>query len=225
MKTIFIFLLLSVSVIGFSGEKSFEIDNFTSLVAQGNFKVILIKSTENKVVAVNDDANVTDDKISVEVEGTELVLKINNDSYKSREIVFTVYYTDLFNINAKRGAWVKSNDIFTHSNIQIEVDTGSRITLKTDCNTINAKISNGGTIELSGKAINSNLTVSKGGNLKAFDLLSENSKAKVTFGGEIIVNATNTLFAVVKSGGTIKYKGEPKELTEEIKLGGKIIKG
>jgi hypothetical protein len=208
-----------------ASEKTFKIDNFTSVLAQGNFKVILQKSDENKVVVVNEDVNIEDDRIIAEVEGSELVLKISNDTYKAREITFTVYYKEIYNIQAKRGAWVKSEDVFTHDNIQLNVDTGSRITIKTDCNTLNAKIANGGTIELSGKAVNSNLTISKGGNIAAFDHTADNVKAKITFGGEIILTALKSLHAEVKSGGTIKYKGEPENFTQEIKLGGKIIKG
>lgn len=208
----------------FSGEKTVKVNDFTSITATGNYKVTLIKSAESKVEIINNDEKVTDEQILAEVEGAELVLKIKNDTYKQRDIEFIVYYIEVFELHAKRGAMMTTSDVFEHKKIDLSVNSGGRIVINVKANTVGVTIKNGGTIRLSGTTENANYFISKGGNVAAFNLIATKVKAEVLFGGEILLNVTKSLFAVVKSGGTIKYKGKPTEVDESIKLGGKIVK-
>lgn len=224
MKNIITLLLLTFSISSYAGEKEFKVSDFTKITATGNFKVTLVKSTETKVKAINSDEKIEDDQLFAEVQGTELVLKLLKDTYKVRQVEYVVYYKEVFDLHAKRGAWFKSDEVFTNKNIGLIVESGGGVKMKVDCNTVNATIKNGGTINLSGTSENANFSINKGGNIAAYNLVTENSNSKVMFGGEILVKVTKKLFAVVKSGGTIKYKGGATDVTEEVKLGGKIIK-
>lgn len=224
MKKLITILLLVLSVSSYAGEKEFKIADFTKITATGNFKVTLIKGTENKVKAINSDQNIDDDQLFAEVQGTELILKLIKDTYKVRKVEYIVYYKEVFELHAKRGAWFKSEELFTNKSLDLNVESGGGIKIKVDCNTVDVVIKNGGTVNISGKSENANFSINKGGNIAAYNLVTTNSNSKVMFGGEILVNVTKSLFAVVKSGGTIKYKGNPTEVSEEIKLGGKIVK-
>ena len=224
MKKYITILLLMFSVFSYAGEKEFEISDFTKITATGNFKITLVKGTETKVTAINRDENIEDDQLFAEVQGTELVLKLMKDTYKVRKVEYIVYYKEVFELHAKRGAWFKSDDVFTNKSIDLNVDSGGGINIKIACNTVDVVLKNGGTVNLSGTSENANFSINKGGNIAAYNLVSENSNSKVVFGGEILVKVTKKLFAVVKSGGTIKYKGGATDVTEEIKLAGNIIK-
>jgi len=55
-------------------------------------------------------------------------------------------------------------------------------------------------------------------------LITQSANAEVLFGGEINSNVTKSIVAVVKSGGVIKYKGQPVSVSDEIISGGEIVK-
>jgi len=223
-KTILSIFTLIMGLNTFAGEKTVKVNDFTSVTATGNYKVTLIKSSESKVEIINNDEKVTDEQILAEVEGAELVLKIKNDTYKQRDIEFRVYYKEVFELDAKRGAMITTTDVFEHEKIDLSVNSGGRIVINIKATTVDVTIKNGGTIRVSGTTENANYFISKGGNVAAFNLIASKVKSEVLFGGEILLNVTKSLFAVVKSGGTIKYKGKPSEVDESIKLGGKIVK-
>ena len=224
MKKLIALFTLLMSITAIAGEKIVTVSDFTSITAVGNYKVTLIKGTETKVEVINKDEKVTDDNIIVEVEGSELNLKIKNDTYKQRDIEFKVYYKEVFELNVKRGAMISSSALFDHKKIDLSVNSGGRIVVKVKANTVGVTIKNGGTIRVSGTTENANYYISKGGNIAAFDLIAATVKSEVLFGGETLLSVTKSLFAVVKSGGTIKYKGNPKDVSESIKLGGIIVK-
>jgi hypothetical protein len=224
MKKIILVISIFMNVISLAGEMEVNVDDFTKITAVGNFKVSLVKSTETKVQVINNDDKVTDEDIVIEVKATELILKIKNDTYKQRSIEFIVYYNEVFEIHAKRGVIVKADSEFKSDKIDLSVNTGGHIVVKVDCNTVDVTIKNGGTIRVAGTSENANYFISKGGNIAGFNLRVDNVKSEVLFGGEILLNVTKSLYAVVKSGGTIKYKGKPEKVDESVKIGGKIVK-
>jgi hypothetical protein len=223
MKILTTLLVLLITTVLFAGNKTIEVSNFNSIVAIGNYKVTLIKSDKNKVEFVNTDDKVTDDKINVIVEGAQLTLKIKNDTYVQRAIEFKVYYKELIEITSKRGAIIKGKDVFEGTKIELLVNMGGRIDIMLDCKNIEANVKNGGTVKISGKSDNAQYYISKGGNIVAFDLFASVVRSEVLFGGEITLYSKKTLDALVKSGGTIKFKGNPEEVSQDVKLGGNII--
>jgi len=224
MKNIILLLISLISFVGWSEEKEYEVNQFFNLNIIGNFKVTLISSNQHKVRVINNDEDILLESIIVENKGNELILKLKKDTYKKREIEFIVYYKELFNIKAKRGAYVVFKENLKSKSLNVEVNSGAHIILAIDSKSANFTIKNGGKIEAKGKIESVNFYISKGGSLDAYQLISTSVNAEVLFGGEMFIYVTNSLNAVVKSGGTIKYKGKPSNVTEDIKIGGKIVK-
>lgn len=224
MKRIILVLITMLSFVGWSTEKTIELDEFFNINVVGNFKVTLIKGNSHKVKVINKDASVLDENIVVENDGSELLIKLKKDTYVEREIIFIVYYKELFNIKARRGAYIGGEEKIFSESITVEVASGGHVQLSVDSKSINFSIRNGGIIDVKGKVESTKFYVSKGGNIAASKLITQSANAEILFGGEIVLNVTNSIVAVVKSGGTIKYKGKPKRVSEDIKLGGRIIK-
>ena len=223
MKILSTFLFMLVTTLLMAGNKTIQLSSFNSIVAIGNYKVTLIKSDKNSVEFVNHDEKVTDDKINVTVEGAVLTLKIKNDTYIQRDIEFKVYYKEIIDITSKKGALIHGKDVFTGTKVELLVNMGGRIDIMLDCKNIEATVKNGGTLKISGKTNNAIYYISKGGNIVAFNLYANFVKSEVLFGGEITLFAKKKLNALVKSGGTIKFKGNPTEVSQNVKLGGNII--
>jgi len=224
MKTISLILITLTSFTGLSMEKVIELDNFFSISAVGNYKVTLIKGDSHKVKIINNDEDVLDKNIVVENNGGELILKLKKDTYRERNIEFIVFYKEVFSLKAKRGAYIVVKDELTSESINVEVNSGAHIMLGINSKSSNLSIRNGGTIDVKGSTESAKFYVSKGGNILGFNLVSQSANAEVLFGGEILLHVTKSLVAVVKSGGIIKYKGKPVNVSDEIKIGGQIIK-
>ncbi len=207
-----------------AGEKEFKVEDFSKIDITGNFQVILIKSDENKVTAVNNDTSVDDEQLDVSVKAGVLKIGLKKDTFKERNITYTVYFKSIVDISAKKGCLVKSEDTIEADHLYLSCGNGGKIHLSIKTTTVDGSIRSGGSIKLSGTTENANFSIATGGNIAASNLTAKNVNATVTMGGEIITTVTDKLFATVKSGGDIKYKGTPKEVVDEVKLGGTIKK-
>ncbi|HQV37276.1 MAG TPA: DUF2807 domain-containing protein, partial [Flavobacterium sp.] len=60
------------------------------------------------------------------------------------------------------------------------------------------------------------------GDIKAFELVSENAKVNVSGSGDIKVNCTEFIEARVAGSGDIEYKGNPKKVDTKVAGSGTI---
>ena len=224
MKAIILVLITLMSFGSFATERVVELEKFFSVNAVGNYKVTLIKSDSYKVKIINNDENVLDKNIIIENSGGVLNLKLKKDTYVERKIEFIVYYKELFNLKAIRGAYIVVKEEVSSESIKIEVNSGAHIVIGVNSKSCDFSIRNGGTIDVKGITESAKCYVSKGGNILAFNLVTKSANAEVLFGGEILLHVTKSVVAVVKSGGVIKYKGKPDNVSDQIKIGGQIIK-
>lgn len=205
-----------------AGEIDKAVDPFSTVVITGNFVITMIESTEEKVHVVNNDENITDDKILITTDGSTLDIKIKGDTYKQRDIEMTIYYKKVNQIDAKRGARVTVSNPLKGDVITFTCSMGGQVRAEIEAGTAKLKISNDGLIDVKGTATMAEMEVSTGGTLNAGSLVTESASAKVTAGGSIKVNASKKLSVSVTSGGNITYKGNPETYEETIKLGGTI---
>jgi len=226
MKINFLLTALFASFVSLvnAGEIDKKVDAFSTVIITGNFRISMVESTEEKVTVSNNDVNITDDKILITVTGGTLDIKIKGDTFKERDMDFTIYYKKVSHIEAKKGARVTLQNTLKGDVIIFNCSMGGHVKGNIEAGTAKLKISNDGLINVSGTSTLAEMEVSTGGTLEAGMLVTETSSAKVTAGGSIKVNATKKLTATVVSGGTISYKGNPVEFVESIKLGGTITK-
>ncbi|MBK9191059.1 MAG: DUF2807 domain-containing protein [Crocinitomicaceae bacterium] len=217
-------LLISTFTASFAGEIDKALDPFTTVVITGNYRITMVESTEEKIHVVNNDVNITDDKIIIEVNGGVLDIKIKGDTYKERDMDFTIYYKSVSHIEAKRGARVTLQNTLKGEVIIFNCSMGGHVKGNIEAGTAKLKISNDGLINVTGTAKFAEMEVSTGGTLHAVELITETCVAKVTAGGSIKLNATVKLDASVTSGGNISYKGNPATFEESVKIGGTISK-
>ena len=66
--------------------------------------------------------------------------------------------------------------------------------------------------------------ISGAGQYNAANLESKNSEILVSGFGQAFVNVSNSLNVNVSGAATVKYKGDPKTINQNISGGGKVIK-
>ncbi len=86
-------------------------------------------------------------------------------------------------------------------------------------------INGSGKLRLNGKSGELKINVSGTSKIDATSLVSENSNIQINGTSNIEVYATNSIDVQINGSGTVKYKGEPKSVNQQINGSGKIIKG
>jgi len=89
---------------------------------------------------------------------------------------------------------------------------------------LNIEINGSGKLHLNGKSDDVDIRVSGSSKIEATSLISENSHIQINGSGHIQVYATNSIDVQINGSGTVKYKGDPKSISQQINGSGRIIK-
>ena len=79
-----------------------------------------------------------------------------------------------------------------------------------------------GKLHLNGKSGTVKIHISGSSKIDAISLISENSDIQINGSGNIQVYATNSLGVQINGSGTVKYKGDPKNVNQQINGSGRI---
>jgi hypothetical protein len=90
--------------------------------------------------------------------------------------------------------------------------------------TLDIGIHGSGKLHLNGKSGTVHINTSGSSKIDAISLISENSDIQINGSGNIQVYATNSLGVQINGSGTVKYKGEPKSVNQQINGSGKIAR-
>lgn len=217
-------LCLSLLPTAIAGEFDKTVDPFTSVIATGNFAVIMIESTEEKVHVSNKDTEITDDRILVTVTGGTLDLRIKNDVVRDKPIEITVHYKKIYQIESKKDCKVTVSNVLKGDLFTLICTTGGKIKAEVELSTLKVNISNGGTVNIGGTATTAEYTISTGGTIAAINTKTETTSAKISMLGDINCAVSTKLSVKITSGGTVTYRGNPASFDEKITLGGTVTK-
>lgn len=177
-----------------------------------------------------------DSKPSIEITGEksgEVVVKNVNgrlklsmrfpETFNSSDAKVTIYYSeDISVIDVNEGSYVGSDETISQQHIELKTQEGAIIDLEVDVKYLEAKSITGGTIIVSGKSENQTIEATAGGNYKAYDLKSNYTTVIASSGALARVSVSEFLDAKVRFGGTVYYKGNPKEVKSKKIIGGTI---
>lgn len=216
-------LLLSPAI---AGEFEKELGHFTSISVTGNFKVILSPGEKESAKIINKDEELEDERVELEIKGTELKIGIKNDVVKKWDMEIHITYTKLLNIDASKGGWVEVTAGLQGEEIELSATTDAVIVAQLACETVKASVLVSGTIRLTGTADIAEYKVTTGGFITGLNVKAKTVSAKITTGGEISCYASEKMDLKVSMGGTIKYlfDGEASNFTEKVAVGGNIEK-
>lgn len=220
MKNIFTFILclLAYSV---SAQKPIEkkVGNFDQVKVFDLIEINLIKSNENKVVITGVD---TEDVQVINKNG-KLKIRMKFDrSFDGNNTFVEVYYTDVTTIDANEGAKIVANETMIQPYLKLKAQEGGMINVGLEVDNLENKAVSGGIIETSGKVKRQEITLNTGGVYEGKKLLTEQTKVKVSAGGNAYINASVLADAKVRAGGYIEIHGDPKTIKKDKIFGGKI---
>jgi Putative auto-transporter adhesin, head GIN domain len=181
--------------------------NFTGISVGGSFDV------EVKIGPVAEVTVEADDNVIKYVETTVSgnTLKIRTEGLHSMNNVhLKVYITvpELRSVKASASAEVKVLDVVKgDGRLSFDVSSSADIEAEVDAPEVDAEASSSGSVTISGKTKNYTARVSSSGNIKSFELLTENADVSANSSGTAEVRASVSLNGNASSSGTIEYRG------------------
>jgi len=217
MKKI-VYSLLFISSLAFAQEEK-EVGNFNKVTAFDQIDVVLVPAQENKVVI---DGSGSEEVELVNKNG-ELKIRMPLTKLLSGDnISATVYFKKIDAIEANEGSRISSETTFKSTSFDIIAKEGSQIKIKVDVSRLTARVGNGSTIEIEGKAKNQDVLVNSGGTYEADKLITNQTIITANAGGSADVYATDLVDAKVRAGGDITIYGKPKQINQKTVAGGTI---
>ena len=213
-----VYFLLFISSISFSQTEK-EVGNFNKVTSFDQIDVILIPSSENKVLLNGSGSN----EVELVNKNGELKIRLPLTRLLSGDnILATVYYKKLDAVEANEGSRISSEATFNSTAFDIIAKEGSEIKIKIATERVTVKVSNGSKVQLEGKATNQDVLINSGGIYEAEKLITSQTIITANAGGEATVYATDFVDAKVRAGGDITIYGKPKQINQKIVAGGRI---
>lgn len=220
MKSIFLGFVFILTQVSYS-QITKNIGEFNKVTAFDKIEVLLLQSTENKIVISGNEAD------QVELVNKNGELKIRMPFAKTmtgEDISVQVFFIKLDAVEANEGSIINSKHIFKGLNFDIIAKEGAQIKLLLDVDRVSSKISSGAIVNLEGTAKNQEAIINAGGELEAKELVTIQTIVTTNAGGNAEVYAQDFVDAKTRAGGSILLYGNPKQLNQKTVAGGTIIK-
>lgn len=221
MKQFVVILSLILSQISFSQVEKItkEIGDFNKVTSFDKIDVLLIKSTENKLILNGDHAK----EVEIINKNGELKIRLPlTKLLKGDNISATVYFKDITAVEANEGSRISSETIFTSPNFDVIAKEGSVISIKVDTSNLTVKGGAGSSITINGKATNQDVLLNSGAFFYGSKLVTKQTTITVNAGGNADINASDLVDAKVRAGGVITIYGKPKLINQKTIAGGRI---
>lgn len=196
-----------------------QIGEFSEVKAFDLINVVMVKSTENKVVISGRNRR------NVKIINKNGKLKIRmefEESYDGNDTEVTLYYTKVDIIDANEGAEIEIKDVLKQYDTKFRAQEGGQITASVEATYTDVRAVTGGIINITGTSKNLDVSIYTGGDFDGQDLVTESTEVSINAAGEARVNASEFVEARVRAGGDIYIYGNPKEIDQKTVLGGRI---
>lgn len=181
--------------------------SFTGITSSGGIEVEITQGSSPSISVEADDNLIS--HIETRVEGSVLKISLKG-IHNVRNAHMKVYVTaPVINmLHASSGSSMEVKNVLTSGGkLSLNASSAGSIHAHLDAPEVEANASSAGSLTLKGKTKTYSATSSSGASIKSPDLLSENTEASASSGGNAHVHASVNLFAHASSGGSVVYNG------------------
>ncbi len=218
-----ILALVLISSISF-GQKVEEraLRHFTKVKAYGPVNITLHRSDAEKAKIFAEGMDTED--VELEVSGNTLRVKLKGDLFENKTVNVDLYYKEIVELFVAAGADIRSVKPLAEKNLTLHANSGAIMELEFGSGSIDVNASEGAIVELLGGVEYMEARVSTGGILRAYNLAADNLFVRANTGGVAKVETTGDLEIKANLGGVVHYRGNPKNFSSEVTLGGLVKK-
>lgn len=221
---IFFAIILFVSVnLSAQNKVVRDVSSFDKVKISDDLKVVFKKSDVEKVrISAN---GIGYDKVLTESSGRELKIRVKNGMFKNSDVNIIIEYVNLRSVEATNKADIKFQEVLTGDELYLKANNNAVINVEVEASALKASLSNGGRIEISGKANLQEVEANLGSKYNAYEFETENGFIKSNTNSNVVVWVKNKLEATSGSKSVLKYKGKPADVVSSTNLGGTISGG
>src|SRR5579859_2671541 len=229
-------LLLSAASIAFAQptKKTLELPEFKSIYVNSNYTVYL-KQTNKQEVSVEADPDIFA-LTKIFVENGVLMINVERkpdnpnksiwskiDDIKLKAVMKVMVSVKSINeLQVNSGGKIVSENSIAADYLSLAVSGNGGMDIDLKGNNVKTEVSGSGEITMKGYATANDVYISGSGGLNAFTCELESAKVKVSGSGNAEVNVTGKLDATVLGSGTIKHKGNTKEVNKKVYGSGSV---
>lgn len=220
MKKIYAIALLLFATTTAFGQLSRELNAFRELEVTDKINVKIVPSDKDKIIIEGELANQLEltqinDVLRLKMTGTYIM--------QGDKVSVTLYSSKVASIIAKKGALISNpNHELLLDSLYLSAIEGANIDLIIHVKAVKALVTTGGSVMLQGIGKMQDIDVALGGSYFGRSLSSDIVKARVSGGGKIQVDVTQSIDVQTRAGGIVDVYGNPKEIKEKKLVGGKI---
>ena len=222
------FLILTIAVaginLGMRASDVIETGHFHSIIVSSEIVAELVLSPEEAVETEFENADEND--LIVEVVDSVLKLRMKTGSYKGSELKVKIHHAgDLKYLEAEGRAQIWSEeDLYPDRVLTIKLFNGGEMRFRLFCDSLNANLSQGSILYLTGKARSQKVKVSTGATFSGYEFDTQSSYVTASGAGKAKISASVYLDANASTKGFIGYVGEPAKVVEKTSMMGEVLK-
>ncbi|MDD5368090.1 MAG: DUF2807 domain-containing protein [Anaerolineaceae bacterium] len=200
------------------------VNDFNEVILKG-FGDLIVKQSEEEELIVEAEESVLP-YVTTDVHNHRLVIEYRNPlvlDTSRRPIVYHLSVKEILGIDIT-GAGTLESDHITSSTLRLGV--GGSGTIQVDdlqAEKVVVAISGTAQVELTGKAMQEEITVSGSATVQAWGLICQSARVRVSGTAKVTVRAVDTLEVSISGMGTVEYFGAPR-ITRNITGIGKLVR-
>jgi len=200
-------------------------EEFHSLNILGNFNVFISESDEYMYKVISQDKDSED--IDIYLKDQTLYIKPSKNSwyqYNPKDIDINVSAPELRRIIANGAVNLQTQGPIKSDELELVLSGASEGNVEIDVEEFIFQSSGASDVKMEGKAYQAQMKVSGAGEIKAFDLLLEKLYLQISGAGHAEVNVFQELDVHVSGAGSVKYQGNPSEISQQVSGAGSVRK-
>jgi Putative auto-transporter adhesin, head GIN domain len=223
-------VLLSVASFSFAQttKKTLELPEFKSIYVNSSYTVY-VKQTNKQEVTIETLPEIWE-LTTVKVENGVLMVNVERKPENPNKSVWSkiddikirptmklmVSVKNINELQVNGGGKIISENSIASDYMNLSVSGSGSIELDVKGNNLKTEISGSGNVTLKGYAATNDIVMSGSGSMSAFACELETAKIKMSGSGTCELTASATLDAVVLGSGSVKHKGNTKNVSKKV---------
>ena len=223
-------ILLTIASFSFAQttKKTLELPEFKSIYVNSNY-IVYVKQTNKQEVTVEALTEIWD-LTTIKVENGVLMVSVDRKPDSPNKSIWAkiddikvkptmklmVSVKNINELQVNGGGKIVSENSIASDYMNLSVSGSGGIELDVKGNNLKTEISGSGNITLKGYATTNDIVMSGSGSMNAFACELETVKIKMSGSGTCELSASASLDAVVLGSGTIKHKGNTKNVSKKV---------
>lgn len=198
------------------------VPSFDAIDLSGAWDVTL-KQGANQELTVETDENIMP-LVRTEVVNGELRIEIKKPVGHTTKMALFITVKDLKHIDASGAVDIRTETPIAVPELSIDASGASEAKMELAVQKLSLDFSGASKIKLNGTATDVRMDLSGASDIFAYELLAENYSIEISGAGNAQISVSKKLQAEVSGAGTIRYKGTPAEVSQDVSGAGSIRK-